>query len=202
MTPAEHVVHHTPNGATKESGISSVAGLASLRAGARLQGLLYPSIHTGESVTDISPNEEKNMGAHSAATLDTARKRVELVRDALARRPESDTVAHKWADALGMALDEDRRSTIGRLRAWMEHNHDWPVDTLQVNIDCGKTDSIASFWTPGTRRVDASRATRAVLNGSSRDYAGVITFYADDDLYVGFASLSTPNRVQMLVYIR
>ena len=140
------------------------------------------------------------MGAHNAATLEVARRRTEMVRDALSRRESSDTVAHWWADVLDQALNVER-GTIGTLRAWMQNAHDWPVDTLQVTIRCGREDVIATYWSPGSRRVDATRATRAVLDGSSRDYAGVTTFVATEQTYVGFAAFG-PEHVQLLIYTR
>ncbi|QXN74020.1 hypothetical protein SEA_BLAB_94 [Microbacterium phage Blab] len=56
-------------------------------------------------------------------------------------------------------------------------------------------------WAPGSRRVDAARATRVVLDGSSRDYAGVTTFLVTERGYIGFASFGE-DAVQMLVYVR
>ena len=54
----------------------------------------------------------------------------------------------------------------GTMRAWMQAHHGERVDTLQASHSNGR------LWAPLGRTVDASRATRVELNGSSRHYAG------------------------------
>lgn len=144
------------------------------------------------------------MGAHSAATLDVARQRVEAVRDRLGQNTENPSNVF-WFEYLDLALNDPQRS--GTLKAWMQRAHDQVIDTLQVTIDVVTEDGkqgdirIRDHWAPGARRVDAARATRVLLDGSTRDYAEVTTFIATDRIYIGFTSWGK-DAVQMLVFVR
>ena len=140
------------------------------------------------------------MGAHSPATLTAALERVTLMHDWLAARPLDDTGAHWWADRITEATYAPR--TAGTLKEWMQAHNAETVHTLQVTVDCGVTDQLrpGSLWVPGRRRIDAARATRVVLDGSTREYAGVTTTVATSRTYIGFAKWGT-DAVQMLVYV-
>lgn len=143
------------------------------------------------------------MGAHNQSTLAVARDRANAVITLLKEYPGYDHVAQYWVDEIEHILETGR--TEGTLKAWMKRHDGDPIDTLQTTIriaDEGRAIiEPARPWAPGSRRVDAARATRVVLDGSSRDYAGVTTFLVTERGYIGFASFG-PDAVQMLVYVR
>lgn len=132
------------------------------------------------------------MGAHDLATLAYAQARTERVRDHVLARVGRDA---PWAHALASVIDQP--ATVGRLRPWMQAHHGERIDTLQVGIE-PVTERIVSVWAPVDRLVDASRATRVLLDGSSREYAGVITYRANENVYVGFTTWG--ERVVLLAY--
>lgn len=138
--------------------------------------------------------------AHSVATRIAAQQRVELVHTHLTGQPGEDTVSAFWAEQLDAVANAP---TGGTLKQWMTDAHDENVDTLQVTLRSGEGDQwfITDFWTPGVRRVDAARATRVLLNGSEREYAGVTTYLMTERVYVGFAKWGN-DAVQMVVYSR
>ena len=133
------------------------------------------------------------MAAPNAATLETARRRA----DAAARMLDM-AGGPWWADQIRAALAGP--STHGSLRKRMEAPPGQDVETLQVTVRLrdGELAGYAGLWTPGHRAVDASRATRVILDGSQRDYAGVTTTAATDTVYVGFAKWG--DDVQLIVY--
>lgn len=138
------------------------------------------------------------MGAHNAATLAVARDRIAAVRDRL-REATGETA--DWAGILDRALIAEPGGT---LKAWMQAHHDAEVKTFQTTIKVALygqpvIELIDDWWIPGARRVDAARATRVVLDGSEREYAGVTTFVATEDLYVGFGKWGD-DRVQLIVF--
>lgn len=137
------------------------------------------------------------MGAHNAATLDVARRRTEAVRDYL--RGWQNNEDQSWADLLDRAL---ALAPGGTLKSWMQRHHGQKIKTFQttiaISLDGKPILEVDAPWIPGTRLVDAARATRVTLDGSSRDYAGVTTFVAGD-VYVGFASWGE-NKIQFLAY--
>lgn len=150
------------------------------------------------------------MGAHNTATLGVARDRANAVITLLKEYPGDDHVAQYWVDEIESILEDGR--TEGTLKAWMQRHDGDPIDTLQTTIrvvrDGGQHERIPIAvieplrpWAPGSRRVDAARATRVVLDGSSRDYAGVTTFLVTERGYIGFTAFG-PESVQMLVYVR
>lgn len=154
------------------------------------------------------------MGAHNQSTLGVARDRANAVITLLKEYPGDDHVAQYWIDEIETILETGR--TEGTLKAWMKRHDGDPIDTLQTTIRVArefpvKNSEIVSAkssviepgrpWAPGSRRVDAARATRVVLDGSSRDYAGVTTFLVTERGYIGFASFG-PDAVQMLAYVR
>lgn len=143
------------------------------------------------------------MGAHNAATLDVARERAQSVVSVLREYPGADHVAEYWRDEIEDILENG--STTGTLKAWMQAHHDEPIDTLQTTIRVARDGQgviePGRPWAPGSRRVDAARATRVVLNGSEREYAGVTTFLVTERGYIGFAKWGD-DAVQMLVYVR
>lgn len=155
------------------------------------------------------------MGAHNAATLDVARDRAQAVVALLKTYPGDDHVAQHWVEEIEDILENGR--TMSTLKAWMSRHNGEPIDTLQTTIRVARdvqeipergtparrvsTIEPERPWAPGSRRVDAARATRVVLGESSRDYAGVTTFLVTERGYIGFASWG-PDAVQMLVYVR
>ncbi|WNT45348.1 hypothetical protein SEA_BABYDOTZ_95 [Microbacterium phage BabyDotz] len=154
------------------------------------------------------------MAAHNQATLGVARDRAQSVVNQLRAYPGDDHVAQYWVDEIETILETGR--TEGTLKAWMQRHDGDPIDTLQTTIRVARDEPTgdpfdpvrevgviepARPWAPGSRRVDAARATRVVLDGSSRDYAGVTTFLVTERGYIGFASFG-PDAVQMLVYVR
>lgn len=138
------------------------------------------------------------MGAHNAATLAAARDRIIAVRDSVR---EASGATADWAGILDRALIATPGGTI---KAWMQAHHDDEIQTFQTTIKVAHfgqaiIEPIDDWWIPGARRVDAARATRVLLDGSEREYAGVTTFIATEDLYVGFGKWGD-DRVQLIVY--
>lgn len=144
------------------------------------------------------------MGAHNVATIATARERAEAVRDGLMAQFREDgyDVAHHWASEIQAALDAPRGGT---LKAWMQRHHDEPVDTFQTTLVIARDGKgvieydRAQDWAVSARRVDASRATRVLLNGSTREYAGVTALTGSGRVFLGFASWGS-DKVQMIVF--
>lgn len=143
------------------------------------------------------------MGAHNAATIDVARDRAKGVIALLREFPGTDHVAEYWRDEIETILEQGR--TDGTLKAWMQRHDGEPIDTLQTTIkivDDGRAVIEPERpWAPGSRRVDASRAATVLLDGTRRDYAGVVTFLVTERGYIGFAKWGDAA-VQMLVYVR
>lgn len=154
------------------------------------------------------------MGAHNQSTLAVARDRANAVVSLLKDYPGDDHVAQGWVDEIQDILDNGR--TTSTLKAWMQRHDGEPIDTLQTTIRVARDEPTGDLfnpvrevgtiepdrpWAPGSRRVDAARATRVVLGESSRDYAGVTTFLVTERGYIGFASFGK-SAVQMLVYVR
>lgn len=147
------------------------------------------------------------MSAHNPATLGYAVRRLEHVRNLLADldkeapgRYGRNPAALDWARTLNRAILQGH--TPGTLRRFLQDNHLNDVETLQANLhlDDAEVSSVTGLWAPGPRTVDArTRKTSATLDGSTRDYAGVTTFLATDNLYVGYGSWGA-HGVQLIVY--
>lgn len=122
------------------------------------------------------------------------------VLEHLKGQPGDDHVADYWQDVIEQAQAAPRGGT---LRAWMTEKHDEVIDTYQIDLRQGEADLwfITGFWTPGSRRVDAARATRVLLDGSGRYYSEVTTHRMTDTVYVGFSDLGE-GAVQMVVFSR
>ena len=73
---------------------------------------------------------------------------------------------------------------------WMKAHNGQAVTTRQYTVDPGSQE-VRGVWSPGTRRVDATRATRVVFgtdegSTSERYYDGVRAIRSDDDTWVGY----------------
>ena len=68
---------------------------------------------------------------------------------------------------------------VGTLKAWMQAHDGQRVSTYQVKAN-------GSTWGPGPRTVDASRAGSVSLDGSVRDYAGMLVMVSDSDTMVAY----------------
>lgn len=137
------------------------------------------------------------MGAHSAATLDYARRRTQYVIDRL--KGSDSEVAQHWAHTLEQAL---LRPTGGTLRDFIGrafHNGD-RLNTFQViiHLDGAEVSHLTGMWAPAPRDVTFYSPTFFKLGDSRRDYAGVVTLTADD-IYIGFAKHGN-DAVQMIAY--
>lgn len=81
------------------------------------------------------------------------------------------------------ALESPNRA--GTMRAWFESHNGKPVNTLQLIVWGIDTDTPRpSFWQPGARTVDTSRATYVTLDGSRRDFAGMSVVHASPDTLI------------------
>lgn len=126
------------------------------------------------------------MGAHNQATLAAARERIEYIRDNL-------NPAASWHATLGEILD--RGPASGTLKGWIRPGT--KIDTLHVGLklmDSTPMDFL-SVWSPGAREVHEVRATffRLGESMSRRDFAGMTTYAATDEYWVGFESIGRDN---------
>lgn len=70
------------------------------------------------------------------------------------------------------------------LKAWMHTHHDDTVMTAQVTMN--PDNSVRSTWFPPYPRLIKAGATFATLNGSRRDYAGMIAIASTDHSWIGY----------------
>ena len=83
------------------------------------------------------------------------------------------------AIAIHAALTAPRTPASRSLRSWMQAHHGAHVHTVQVTVKTG------AVWAPLDRLLDAqSHASYATLNGSRRDYAGMIVQSASADMVI------------------
>ncbi|QSM01206.1 hypothetical protein SEA_CRAZYRICH_11 [Microbacterium phage CrazyRich] len=73
---------------------------------------------------------------------------------------------------------------------WMKAHNGQQVLTYQFKVDPGSQE-VRDVWSPGARRVDATRATRVVFGTdegttSERYYDGVRAIRSEEDLWVGY----------------
>lgn len=104
---------------------------------------------------------------------------IERVLDRLAtvERP----IARMWERVIS---SDDLSTTPMSMKNFVE-NHDM-LETLQVKFD--DTGKIIELWAPGPREVDASHASYVKLDGSRRDYAGVVHMAHNDETWIGYDS--------------
>ena len=96
------------------------------------------------------------------------------------------TVAdHAYLSRLSCAIHGAARHGMGgTVRAWAKAHHGARVDVLQVQQS-------GAAWAPGTRTLDASRASYVTFNGSRRYYAGTRVIAAAADHLI----FATPGAV-------
>lgn len=131
------------------------------------------------------------MGAHNPATLAAARERIGFLRDKL--NPLS-----SWHATLGEILD--RGHVSGSIRAWIAEGRE--LETLQVDIELadGAPARIYAPWVPGARICDHAGASFMHLNGSRRDFRGMVTFAATPEYWVGFSDSVQRDSITLIVY--
>lgn len=131
------------------------------------------------------------MGAHNAATLAAAAERIEFVAGKM--NPLS-----SWHGTLAAIVE--RGHVSGSLKNWVHEGME--LDTLQVRIklEDGKPAGLSDAWSPAARIVEDVTATFFTPGGSRRDFAGMVTYAATDDYWVGFDSWG--KDVVLVVYRR
>lgn len=109
----------------------------------------------------------------TTATAGTVPAHLDALREILASGDYTDDqTAPYWR----MLSDLPTRPR-GTMAAWFKARNGGAVDTLQVKRS-------GAPWLPGPRKVDASRASFVLLDGSRRDYAGTRVLGADDTTLV------------------
>jgi hypothetical protein len=90
-----------------------------------------------------------------------------------------------WIDTIDATRGAPRQS----LRAWMRAHTGARVDTLQAHVsvpyELPASYGIRGLWAPESRTLHAG-ATFADLDGSRRDYAGVLAVSATPDAWIGW----------------
>lgn len=118
---------------------------------------------------------------HNYATLEANRRRLDVVASKLSEKSSWHATAQRAA-SIARETDEVRR---GSIKSWITEGAE--LDTLQVTIKLNGAEdpTVSSSWAPGSRIVDNVAGTYYTLNGSRREFAGVITITATPGLYVG-----------------
>lgn len=131
------------------------------------------------------------MSGHSLATLEAARQRIAYVTGKL--NPLS-----SWRGTLEAILE--RGHVRGSLKNWVHEGME--LDTLQVRLrlEDGDVVGLSDAWSPAARIVEDVTATFFTPGGSRRDFAGMVTYAATDDYWVGFDSWG--KDVVLVVYRR
>lgn len=130
------------------------------------------------------------MGAHNSVTREYADR---LLRHVAAKINQRSS----WAGLLDAIIE--RGHVSGSLKNWIREGMELETLQLDVKLDGAEPDGIANVWVPGARIVDHAGPTFLHLNGSRRDYAGVTTYAATSDYYVGFTG-SSKDRVSLIIY--
>jgi hypothetical protein len=130
------------------------------------------------------------MGAHSAASNEYAARRLAYVVGKL--NPLSE-----WHSVLSDVLEAG--ATGGTLKGWINEGAELATLQLDVQLDDADAVGIGNVWVPSARIVDGVAGSFFTLNGSRRDFAGVVTFAAHPNVYVGFTSAGN-DRVGLIVY--
>lgn len=130
------------------------------------------------------------MGAHNAVTLHAADRRLRHVAAKINQQSS-------WADLLDTIIE--RGHVSGSLKNWVREGMELRTLQLDVKLDGGEPDGIANVWVPDARIVEDVAATYFVQNGSRRDFAGVTTFAATAEYYVGFTG-GRPGRISLIIY--
>lgn len=131
------------------------------------------------------------MGAHNAATLKAAEDRLAYVIKRL-------NAASEWHAILTNALAEPERG--GSLKRWIAEGMELRTLQLDVILGGGEPVGISNVWVPDARIVDGVAATYFTQNGSRRDFKGVVTLLARENLYVGFGDSMRRDAVALIVY--
>ena len=130
------------------------------------------------------------MGAHNAVTLHAADRRLRHVAAKINRQSS-------WAGLLDTIIE--RGHVSGSLKNWIHEGAELETLQLDVKLDAGEPVAIANVWVPGARIVDHAGPTFLHLNGSRRDYAGVTTYAAAPEYYVGFTA-GPRGSVSLIIY--
>lgn len=131
------------------------------------------------------------MGAHNPATLAAARQRIEYMRNQM-------NPLASWHGTLTAVLD--RGPVSGSIRKWIREGV--TVDTLQVDVklDSGEPAGFYAPWAPQNRTCDRVGSAFMHLNGSRRDFAGMVTYAATEDYWIGFADSFQPDSITLICY--
>ena len=131
--------------------------------------------------------------AHSKATILAALERLEFTRDKINENSE-------WHGNISRAINGGHSPES--VKAWLKSRDGQSVDTMQVDIvlENGAPVAMRSPWCPLARVIDSSRATYATFNGSRRDYAGMVGFFANDREWVGFTDSMSRDSITLIVY--
>lgn len=135
------------------------------------------------------------MGAHNQTTEHYARKRAKYVMEGL--RNSTTPASQFWANEIEHALNQP---VGGSLKKYMLENSGDTVQTLQAVVHLSGADPvrISNLWAPPSRKVDTSRSTYVLLDGSRRDYSGMVTLCSGDGRWIGFTEYG--ENVQLVVY--
>ncbi len=133
------------------------------------------------------------MGAHNAATLAYAAKRVQFVAERL-------NTQSSWSDTFAAIVAAEPRQIA--LKRWIAEGAE--LNTLQVHVHLENAEPVklSSAWSPGSRIVETVRASSFTFDtGSSREYAGLTCYAATDDYWIGFNKWND-STVELVCYRR
>lgn len=134
------------------------------------------------------------MSAHSHATIQTARERVQAVIDRL--NASDSPLSQHWAYVLEQAL---LRPTGGTLSGFLaRHDDGQGITTFQVVIDV-HDGTLSSAWCSPERSIVDLRPTYVKWSDGSQRYLAGVTTLTADDIYVGFAKFGD-DAVQLVAY--
>ena len=131
------------------------------------------------------------MSGHSVAALEVARQWIAYVAGKL-------NPLNSWHGTFEAIME--RGHVRGSLKNWVHEGME--LDTLQVRLSLGDGGvvGLSDAWSPAARIVEDVTATFFTAGGSRRDFAGIVTYAATDDYWVGFDSWG--KDIVLVVYRR
>lgn len=112
--------------------------------------------------------------------------------------------ASSWHGTLARIIERGR--TQGSLKKWIAGVDSFETLQLSVSFDpaTGEPASIGSVWAPGVRVIRSVKSTYFTSGESysRRDFAGMVTFAATADYWLGFDTDQGANRVGLVIYRR
>lgn len=121
-----------------------------------------------------------------------------LAEQALAYIVEKINKSSDWHAILSAALSSQERG--GSLKKWIEEGQELETLQLSVVLEDGMPVGFRDVWKPGARLVDHVAATFFTQNGSRRDFAGIYTLVASDNLYIGYDGVFLPDALKFVIY--